>query len=96
VKIVNVLDGGPAQRAGVSAGDVLVAIDGLRVSAKTLEGRLARMRPGQRVALHLFRRDELHEIDLELAAPPADTCVLEIDATLKPEARARAAWLGRR
>jgi predicted metalloprotease with PDZ domain len=96
VRIVNVLDGGPAQRAGVSAGDVLVALDGLRVSSKSLEGRLSRMRPGQRVTLHLFRRDELHVLALELAAPPADTCVLEVDAALKPEARARASWLGRR
>ncbi len=93
VRIVNVLDGGPAQAAGVSAGDVLVAIDGVRVSGKTLEERLERMRPGQRVRLHLFRRDELHELDLELAAPPADTCVLEVDPAQKAAARARERWL---
>jgi len=94
VKIVSVLDGGPAQAAGVSAGDLLVAIDGIRVSAKSLEARLDRMRPGQRVRLHLFRRDELLELDLDLAAPPADTFVLEIDPKQRPGARARAAWLG--
>jgi predicted metalloprotease with PDZ domain len=96
VKIVNVLDGGPAQAAGVSAGDVVVAVDGLRVSAKALDARLERMRPGQRIKLHLFRRDELHAIEVELAAPPADTCVLEIDAGLKGRARARRAWLAGR
>ncbi len=96
VKIVSVFDGGPAQAAGVSAGDLLVAIDGIRVSAKSLEARLDRMRPGQRVTLHLFRRDELLVLDLELAAPPADTFVLEADGANKAGARARAAWLGTR
>lgn len=96
VKIVNVLDGGPAQAAGVSAGDLLIAVDGLRVSAKSLEARLERMRPGQRVRLHLFRRDELHELEAELAAPPVDTCVLEVDPGLKGRTRARRAWLAGR
>jgi predicted metalloprotease with PDZ domain len=96
VKIVSVFDGGPAQAAGVAAGDLLVAIDGIRVSAKSLEARLDRMRPGRRVKLHLFRRDELLELDLELAAPPADTFVLETDGANKAGARARAAWLGTR
>jgi predicted metalloprotease with PDZ domain len=97
VKVLHVLDGGPAQAAGVSAGDVLVAVDGLRVSGDTLEDRLERMRPGQRVRLHLFRRDELLALEVELAAPPADTCVLEVDPGLKGRARARRAWLaGRR
>lgn len=93
VRITHVLDGGPAQAAGVSAGDVLVALDGLRVSAKTLDARLERLRAGARARLHLFRRDELHEIEVELAPPPADTCVLEIDPRRKAAARERERWL---
>jgi predicted metalloprotease with PDZ domain len=93
LKVTHVLDGGPAQAAGISAGDVIVALDGLRASPRTLDRQLERLRPGEQVRVHLFRRDELHELRLTLAPPPIDTCVLEIDTAAKVAARARAAWL---
>lgn len=96
VKVDQVYDAGPAQAAGISAGDVIVAVDGLRVTARNLEARLARSAPGERIRLLAFRRDELHEFDVVLRAPPADTCVLEIDDSSKSAMRARAAWLGAR
>jgi hypothetical protein len=43
-----------------------------------------------------FRRDELHEFELKLLAPPADTCVLRL--AKKPgavAARLRRGWLGK-
>lgn len=95
-RLVHVYDDGPAQRAGLSAGDVLVALDGLKVDAHSLGAMLARRRPGERIELHAFRRDELLRFELELAAPPAD------QISLKPAAKASAAarrlrrgWLGR-
>ncbi len=92
--LANVLDGGPAQKAGLAAGDVLVAVDGLRVANGNLDPLLAAHRPGMEVKIHAFRRDELLEFHLILAAPPADTCVLalaeSIDASLVSNRRA---WL---
>ena len=96
VKLTHVLDGGAALAAGLAAGDVIVAMDGIRVTPKTLDGRIAALRPGDRVQLHVFRRDELHEIGITFAAAPADTCVLRFDR--RPPARAaalRRGWLGR-
>lgn len=93
LKLTHVLDGGAAQRAGLAAGDTLVAIDGLKVSAKNLESRLARFRPGEAVRVHAFRRDELQVFDLLLAAPPADTCTLIVNDD-RAAARARRRWLG--
>ena len=88
--------GQAAQRAGLSAGDTLVAVDGLRVDERALKALLARRRPGDRLRIHAFRRDELIECELTLEAPPA------VEASLKPAPRppARAArllsqWLGR-
>jgi predicted metalloprotease with PDZ domain len=95
VKLAHVLDGGAAQAAGLAAGDVLVAIDGLRVTPKTLDAALARLRPGEAVRVAAFRRDELHEFELKPLAPPADTCVLRL--AKKPgagAARLRRGWLG--
>ncbi|MGQ0578408.1 MAG: hypothetical protein ACT4PQ_05790 [Betaproteobacteria bacterium] len=33
-------------------------------------------RPGEAVQVHAFRRDELLVLNMSLAAPPTDTCVL--------------------
>jgi predicted metalloprotease with PDZ domain len=93
VKISHVLDGGSAQRAGMSAGDVIVAIDGLRVNGTNLEKLLATRQAGQRVQIHAFRRDELMQFDVELSAAPRDTCFLNVSED-KAFDKARRAWLG--
>jgi predicted metalloprotease with PDZ domain len=61
IKLASVHEGGAAHAAGLSAGDVLVAIDGLRVGGApaAVEALLARYRVGDTVAIHAFRRDEL-------------------------------------
>ena len=86
-----VYPGAAAHAAGLSAGDALVALDGLRVTPANLDALLARKRPGETVEMLAFRRDELMRFSLTLAAPPADS------ARLTPAAKANAlrrAWLG--
>jgi predicted metalloprotease with PDZ domain len=95
VRLTHVLDGGAAQRAGLSAGDILVALDGLRVNGGNLEALLSRKRPGDLVRVDAFRRDELMAFTLELLAPARDTWVLSATAD-KRQARHRARWLGAR
>lgn len=94
LKIANVFDGGGAQAAGLSAGDVLVALDGLKVTAGNFDKLLARRQPGERVELHVFRRDELMGFQVELKAQPADVAKLSLLAD-PPEAAAalREGWL---
>ena len=69
VVLAAVHDGGAARRGGLSAGDLLVALDGLRVTGANLDSLLARYRPGERVQVHAFRRDELRETTVVLDAP---------------------------
>ncbi len=92
-KIANVFDDGAAQCAGLSAGDVLVAIDGLRVTAASLDGLLARLQVGQVIEVYAFRRDELMKFQLTLQAPPCDTCELVLEEVDAETARRRDAWL---
>ncbi len=94
-KLAQVYDDGPAQRAGLSAGDVLVAMDGLRVTAEALDAMLARRKVGDRVEVHAFRRDELMRFDVELAPPPVATVKLACKPKATREAaRLRKGWLG--
>ncbi len=92
-RLTHVLDAGAAQAAGLSAGDVIVAIDGLKVGAKNFEQRLAGYRPGNVVTLNAFRRDELREFRVELRASPLDTCALAVRASGRAAANRRRAWL---
>jgi predicted metalloprotease with PDZ domain len=82
---------GPAARAGLSAGDILIAIDGLRCNEATLKAMLARRPAGTDVRVHAFRRDELVETSVKLAPARPLTC---LDA--RGRNAARNAWLGDR
>jgi predicted metalloprotease with PDZ domain len=95
LRLATVIEGGTARAAGLSPGDELLALDGLRVDQGNLVRRLARYEPGQRSTAAVFRDDELLECELEWLAAQPDTCVIEIDAEAGPEAvRRRRAWLG--
>ena len=74
IRIQQVFDGGAAQKSGLSAGDMVIAVDGLRMSVKQMERYVADVDPGSTIELHLFRRDELMTFVLEPEAAPADTC----------------------
>jgi predicted metalloprotease with PDZ domain len=92
-KLASVYESGAAHRAGLSAGDVLVALEGLRVTATNLESLLARYRVGESVKLHAFRRDELMTFVVKLAANDAPQMMLV--AQQKPTAltNMRKSWL---
>jgi predicted metalloprotease with PDZ domain len=93
-RLAQVYSGGAARAAGLSAGDVVVAVDGLRVTHATLEGLVGSYAPGAVVRVHAFRRDELLEVPLTLATAPADTCVLSlVDDVDEPTRVRREAWL---
>jgi predicted metalloprotease with PDZ domain len=77
---MSLANGGPAEDAGVSPGDELVALDGLRVDVSGSDSRVRRYRPGDKSVLTLFRGDELLSLKLKWAEAPADTCYLTKDA----------------
>ena len=72
LRVTESLEGGPAQAAGLSPGDELVAWEGYRVDDGAVKERLAGTRPGETVHLTLFRRDQLCELSLTLGRRPHD------------------------
>lgn len=86
-------EGGAAQKAGLSAGDVLIAIDGLRVTGSNLDGLLARYLPGAKVEVHAFRRDELRRTELKFDAPEVTRYTLAAADGRGPAKQWRERWL---
>lgn len=78
VALQSVVRNSPLQQAGLSAGDVLIAINGLRVNNNNLEKMLTPYFPDDVLTVHAFRRDELMQFQVTLAEAPLDTCVLQI------------------
>jgi predicted metalloprotease with PDZ domain len=95
LELVTVYSDGAAQRAGLNPGDVLIAIDGLKLSDFNVKQRLDRYDAASSVPVTVFRGDELLTFSMTLLPAPLDTCWLELDAQAKdaPLAR-RKAWLG--
>jgi predicted metalloprotease with PDZ domain len=60
--------GGPAWNAGFVPDDIIVAIDGQRVTADRLDAALGERKLGQTVSVSYFRRDQLSEKRLTLGS----------------------------
>lgn len=71
--------GSPAEKAGLAAGDTLVALNDVRWTAAGFDNALREHHAGDRVTVSVFRNDELMRFKVRLAEPPADTCYLAID-----------------
>ncbi len=70
------LDGGAAQLAGISAGDELLACQGLALRQRPLSDILQRFRPDDTVKVHVFRGDILLQYDVKLQSAKPTKVVL--------------------
>lgn len=75
-QLAHVLRGSAASLAGLSAGDAVIAVDGIKVNAVTLDKVISSYAAGATIRVHAFRRDELMDFAVTLAAAPQDTCAL--------------------
>ncbi|HLB44918.1 MAG TPA: trypsin-like peptidase domain-containing protein, partial [Candidatus Limnocylindrales bacterium] len=67
-----VMDGSPAQTAGLKAGDVITSIDGRRIdAAQGLDDLLSLYEPGDRLTLSVLRGGETLQIGITLGTRPA-------------------------
>ena len=87
--------GSPAEVAGLSPGDELVAVAGLRATAAGLDEILRRYPAGEALPVHALRGDELITTTLRPAEPPGDTYYLEFQPEAgEAEKQRREEWLG--
>jgi predicted metalloprotease with PDZ domain len=94
-RVTGVLDHSPAQAAGISPGDELIAIDGFRTTTDAdLRNLLGARAPGDTVKIAAFRRHRLIELPAQLAAAPPTRWELAGVAEPGPAAARYQAWLG--
>lgn len=71
VLVQSVEPGGPAERAGIRQGDVIVSLDGQPVErVPTLQYRVAQHEPGDRVEVRLYRNREPRTLQVRLGEAP--------------------------
>ncbi len=87
--------GTPAQLAGIDAGDELLAIDGMRVTAQNLSDRLRDYQPGDSIQVTVFHQEELRTYAVTLAAPrPSRYQVTLLDRLSPTQKQNYEGWLG--
>lgn len=94
-----VMNGGPAELAGIAPGDVAVALDGVALDGVALtaanwERRLKTYHAGDTLELVVFRGDELINTEIRLVEAPTDTCYLTLIEDVAADTLSRqSAWL---
>ncbi len=90
-----VYEDSPAERAGLSAGDVVVAMDGYRVTPDSFKSRLRALDPGRTVDLAYFRRDRLQQATMKIDRTfETDVAIEPVPDAGERARRMRDAWLG--
>ena len=67
-QIAQVKAQGAAHLGGLSAGDIFIAIDRIKVDSQSLNTLLSRYRVNDKVKVHVFRRDEMRKFQVKLQA----------------------------
>lgn len=93
-EVIQVERDSPAWKAGIVSGDVLLAVNGIKVSTKDLSEKMSLSAQGP-FTLHLFRRDEMRQMQLNpLLQPNGKPKVKPLDKPGAGQKALNAAWLG--
>ena len=95
VRVKYVLAETPGRRAGLSAGDEIIAIDGAKVTHSGFDKTLEGFPPGTPVELTVFRRGYLHTLSLTTGKPPPPAYVFApVDGPNELAQKVYEHWIG--
>jgi membrane-associated protease RseP (regulator of RpoE activity) len=69
--ITNVVDGSPAERAGLRVGDTLLDVNDIAATDELLSSLAVSLKPGDVVQLRVLRDGRERQLDVEAGSPPA-------------------------
>lgn len=84
-KITQVFSDESAEHAGLSAGDIIIAINYLQVKKSTIDKVIASYQEDDEFNIHAFRRDELKEFTVRLKSAELTTCYLQLNEDASDE-----------
>ncbi len=94
VTVSAVIAGGPGSKAGLLPGDLVVAVDGVRV--RTDAEKMVTKRKGERVRVSYFRNDTLREVEVEVGSKPVGKVkVKSVKEPTEKQLRLREKWIGK-
>ena len=88
-EITQVFSDQNAEQAGLSAGDIIIAINNLQVNKSNVEKMINSYSSGSELIIHAFRRDELKVFNLTLTPAEMTTCYLQINNKATTEQKER-------
>jgi len=95
LEVVGIEKDSPAWQGGLSLSDIIIAINGLRVTGDDLKTRLANFKANTKIEITFFRRDQLMKKTLTLAEIPKE--ILKIKPLKQASEQQKAffkAWTG--
>jgi serine protease Do len=79
--VASVVSGGPAEKAGIEAGDVIISIDGDDVAqVKELTRKIAAMAPDARAEIEVLRHGERKKLDVRIGKTPSEPQAARADS----------------
>ena len=85
----------PTMHAGLSAEDEIIALDGVRVNARTMEGILRQKKPADRIRVLISRGDAVREVEVVLGKKQDRSFNIKPVANPTPlQAEILKSWLG--
>lgn len=81
-KITQVFSEESAELAGLSAGDIVIAVNDLQVTKSSIERIINSYHEGDELRIHAFRRDELKVFTLILKPAELTTCYLQLNESV--------------
>ena len=94
VLLKNVYTNSPAMDAGLSAGDVVIAVDHIEAQHATFFHHISSKPPGTTIVVHAFRRDELMVFHVTVSSPPKTVAYFtKKDSATPQDVLRKYAWL---
>ncbi|NOG55125.1 MAG: M61 family metallopeptidase [Planctomycetes bacterium] len=94
-RVRSVRSDGPAYRAGLIPGDVIIAMNGRRVNAAQINKLVDDLAPGDTVTFQYFRYDQLREMMITLdSVPRGKWKIKRVDSPTDAQKAAWEDWLG--
>jgi predicted metalloprotease with PDZ domain len=93
--VKKVYAGAPAYEQGLNTGDQIVAFNNMRVNKDLLDARIAEKRPGDLVALTIFRSDDLSTMLIKLGGRVDSVYrIVPVNNPVEDQKRTYQSWLG--